>query len=791
MTRVVDVLVPVAVDTAYSYRVPAGLKLEPGSFVGVPLGTRQATGVVWAEREAGGDNLKSVATVRDGPPLRRPLRDFVDWVARWTLAPRGMVLRMAVRAQEVVEPPAPKFGVVATGRTPARMTDARAKVLAALAARPAALTLRPIARPETGVLADALRAASLSPGERDDPFPLGGKVAAKRPDEGTPDQHAPPIPKAALAALAGCSVGVVDGLVADGALALVELPPEPIAAALDPDFRAPILNADQKPAADDLAARVAARAFSATLLEGVTGSGKTEVYFEAVAESLRQGRQALVLLPEIALTGQFLDRFAARFGGRPGEWHSGLTARQRERTWSAVASGEAKTVAGARSALFLPFADLGLIVVDEEHEGAYKQEEGVVYNARDMGVVRARLEQAAVVLASATPAIETRVNAETGRYRWLRLPSRFGAATLPGIATVDLKREGPPRGRWLSPKAIAGIEGAIQRDEQALLFLNRRGYAPLTLCRSCGHRFECPNCSAWLVEHRFRASLVCHHCGHSEPRPKICPECHDVDSLAACGPGVERLAEEAALIFPDARTLVLSSDFPGGIDTLRAQLDAAARGEFDVVIGTQLVAKGHNFPLLTFVCVVDADVGLANADPRAAERTFQLLRQATGRAGRAEREGRALLQTWQPDHPVIRALVSGDAERFYAQETEQRRIGGLPPFGRLAAIVVSAEDKGAAEAHARALARTAYAIPAGKGWRVAPLGGQPGDDEIVMLGPAEAPIAVLRKRHRFRLAAKAPRAADLQGFLRALLAAAPAPRGGVKVAIDVDPQSFL
>ena len=735
MTTVVDVLVPVAVDTAYSYRAPVDAALEPGAFVGVPLGARHASGVVWALRHGSGDNLKSVAALRDWPPLRQPLRDFIDWVARWTLSPRGMVLRMAVRAHEVIEPPAQKFGLVATGKPPARMTDARARVLAALA--------------------DA------------------------------------PIAKAALALQARCSTAVVDGLVGDGALKPVLLPAERIAADLDPNRRPTVLNDDQMPAAADLIDRVAERAFSATLLEGVTGSGKTEVYFEAVAEALRQGRQALVLLPEIALTAQFLDRFAARFGGRPAEWHSGLSERQRERIWAAVASGEARAVAGARSALFLPFAELGLIVVDEEHEGAYKQEDGVVYNARDMAVVRARLEKAPVVLASATPALETRVNAETGRYRWLRLPSRFGAATLPDIATVDLKREGPPRGRWLSPKAIAGVEAARERGEQALLFLNRRGYAPLTLCRSCGHRFECPNCSAWLVEHRFRAALICHHCGHVEPRPKLCPQCHDVDSLTACGPGVERLAEEASLLFPDVRTLVLSSDFPGGIETLRRQLDAAAKGEFDLIIGTQLVAKGHNFPLLTFVCVVDADVGLANADPRAAERTFQLLRQATGRAGRSERTGHALLQTWQPQHPVIAALVSGDAERFYREETEQRRIGRLPPFGRLAAIIVSGEDKGAAEAHARALARTAHLMPEGKGWKVAPLGGHPAVDEIVLLGPAEAPIAVLRKRHRFRLAAKAPRSADLQGFLRALMAAAPPPRGGVRVAIDVDPQSFL
>jgi primosomal protein N' (replication factor Y) len=734
---VVDVLAPVAVDTAYSYRASSGLKLEPGAFVRMPLGTRLATGVVWAAHPAGGDNLKPIAEVLDWPPLRAPLREFIDWTARWTLAPRGMLLRMAIRAGEVAVPPAPKVSFIATGKAPTRMTEARARILAALA--------------------DCGAGAS----------------------------------KAALAARAGSSTSVIDGLVADRALAAVELKPEAIAAALDPDFRPASLNSDQRAAAHDLERRVAERAFSSTLLEGVTGSGKTEVYFEAVAEALRQGRQALVLLPEIALTAQFLDRFAARFGARPAEWHSGLTERQRERVWTAVASGEARVVVGARSALFLPFADLGLIVVDEEHEGAYKQEDGVVYNARDMAVVRARFEKAPIVLASATPAIETRFNAESGRYRWLKLPSRFGPARLPDIATVDLRREGAPRGRWLSPRAIAAIEEARSRGEQAMLFLNRRGYAPLTICRACGHRFECPNCSAWLVEHRFRNVLVCHHCGHVESRPKLCPQCHEADTLTACGPGVERLAEEAAALFPDIRTLVLSSDTPGGIETLRGQLEAAARGAYDLIVGTQLVAKGHNFPLLTFVCVVDADVGLANADPRAAERTFQLLRQATGRAGRGEKLGRALLQTWQPEHPVIAALVSGDAERFYAQETEQRRVGGLPPFGRLAAIIVSAEDRGAAEAHARALARATHRLAQGENWRVAPLGGQPQETEIVLLGPAEAPIAVVRKRHRFRLAAKAPRSADLQGFLRAMLAAAPEPRGGVRVAIDVDPQSFL
>jgi primosomal protein N' (replication factor Y) (superfamily II helicase) len=441
--------------------------------------------------------------------------------------------------------------------------------------------------------------------------------------------------------------------------------------------------------------------------------------------------------------------------------------------------------------LFLPFADLGLIIVDEEHEGAYKQEEGVAYHARDMAVVRARLEGAPIVLASATPSLETRVNAEQGRYGWLRLSSRFGQRAMPRLAAVDLRREGPPRGRWLSPRLIVGVEEGLSRGEQSLLFLNRRGYAPLTLCRSCGHRFQCPNCSAWLVEHRFRRALVCHHCGHVEKRPEICPTCQEADSLTACGPGVERLAEEAQSLFPQARLLVLSSDFPGGLDHLRHQLEEAAKGVYNILIGTQLVAKGHNFPLLTLVGIVDSDVGLANGDPRAAERTFQLLQQATGRAGRGQKPGRGLLQTWQPEHPVIAALLSGDAERFYEQEIQERRRGGLPPFGRLAAIIVSGADRGGAEAHARALARAAFSLNSSDRWRLAPVGGELQEGEILLLGPAEAPISMVRGRHRFRLAVKAPRNADLQGFLRAVLAAAPPPRGGVRVAIDVDPQSFM
>jgi primosomal protein N' (replication factor Y) (superfamily II helicase) len=732
---IVDVLMPVAVDRAYSYRAPPGLKLTRGQFVEAPLGTRMTTGVVWSIGEGDGGNLKAIAGLRDIPPLPAALMDFIDWVARWTLAPRGMVLRMATRARETATEPPQRFLIRATEKPPTRSTPAREKVLAALAASSMA--------------------------------------------------------KSELAETSGSSTGVIDALLKDGALETILAPPEPVAFPPNPNHAPALLSADQRVAAQALIAAVEKRAFSVSLLEGVTGSGKTEVYFEALAETLRTGRQALILLPEIALTSQFLDRFARRFGARPAEWHSSAPTRLRGRLWSAIASGEVRAVAGARSALFLPFRDLGLIIVDEEHEAAYKQEDGATYHARDMAVVRARIEGAPIVLASATPSIETRVNAEQGRYDWLKLSARFGARRLPDLEAIDLRREGPPRGRWLSPRLIAAIGEGRARGEQSLLFLNRRGYAPLTLCRACGHRFQCPNCSAWLVEHRFRRQLACHHCGHVEARPNLCPSCQEADSLTACGPGVERLAEEAQALFPDAKPLVLSSDFSGGLEHLRDQLDQAASGAYDLIIGTQLVAKGHNFPMLTLVGIVDADVGLSNGDPRAAERTFQLLQQATGRAGRGDKAGRGLLQTWQPEHPVMRALLSGDTERFYAQETHEREAAALPPFGRLASIIISGADRGGAEAHARALARTAFALPPAPRWRVAPIGGERRAEEIIVLGPAEAPVAVLRGRHRFRLLVKAPRTADLQGFLRALIAAAPPERGGVRVAIDVDPQSFM
>jgi primosomal protein N' (replication factor Y) (superfamily II helicase) len=721
--RVVDVVVPVALDQAYSYRVPDDMALGPGDLVSVPLGARTATAVVWADNPTPNprlDNrLKEIDSKLDIPPLNDELRRFVDWVSTYTLSPRGMVLRMGLRMGENLGPARERIGVRLAGPAPKRRTPARARVLA--------------------LLADGL---------------IRGKSEA--------------------AVEAGVSVGVIEGLIDEGALETLVLPPEPVARAPDPDHVRPELTSAQQPAADSLRAAVAASGFSCTLIDGVTGSGKTQVYFEAIAECARRGRQALVLVPEIALTAQFLDRFAERFGARPAEWHSLLSPRLRARTWAAVAAGEASVVVGARSALFLPYKALGLIVVDEEHDPAYKQEDGVHYHARDMAVVRANVCKIPIVLASATPSVETEVNARRGRYRRAHLPERFGGAHLPQIEAVDLRREGPSRGRFIAPRLAEAVKTALERGEQALLFLNRRGYAPLTLCRNCGHRFACQNCDAWLVDHRFKRRLVCHHCGFSMPPPDKCPKCEAAASLVACGPGVERLEEEVAALFPDARVLVLSSDLIATVERMREELAEIEQGLVDIVIGTQLVAKGHHFPKLNLVGIVDADLGLSNGDPRAAERTFQLLHQVVGRAGREEGRGVGYLQTHQPEHPVMRALIAADRDAFYASEIELREKTLYPPFGRLASLVISGGDKHDTESFARRLAAAA-----------------PREEAVRVLGPAEAPLALVRGRYRFRLLVKSPRGFDLSDYLRQWLAAAPKAKGKLKLEVDVDPQSFL
>lgn len=730
--QIVSVLVPLPIPQAYSYGVPEHVDVEFGSFVRVPVAGREICGFVVSigdQVAEGGqmvapvarEKLRLITHVFNCPPLKAEMIAFLRFVSHYTMSPFGLVARLVLCVPAALEPEAQILGLRYCGGNVDRLTPARSRVLELVRNRTTVWT------------------------------------------------------RSDLAHAAGTSASVVDGLKALGVFEEVMVPLQGALMAMpDPDFCPPVLEETQKSAASLLREGVLSSKFQVFLLDGVTGSGKTEVYFEAVAQALICCKQVLILLPEIALTQQFLDRFQARFGVPAAEWHSDLAPRRRERVWRQVAEGKVRVVAGARSALFLPFQDLGLIVVDEEHDGAYKQEERIFYHARDMAVARGSFEHFPVILSSATPSIESQANVLKGRYQRVHLPSRFKEVALPQLQIVDMRQGSVEKGRFISFALEKALKQTLDKGEQALLFLNRRGYAPLTLCRICGHRFHCDDCSSWLVEHRSQCQLKCHHCGYHEPIPDVCPKCGTFDHLVACGPGVERIAEETKRLFPQARLLILSTDLKGGISQLRRELAAVENGDVDIIIGTQLVAKGHHFPGLSMVGVIDADLGLSNGDLRAGERTFQLLSQVTGRAGREGLDSLGLLQTYQPDHPVIQALLSQKREDFYTRELAARQHYRLPPYGRFASLIVSSKNRSEAENYARALRQASPSVK-----------------DIIVMGPAEAQLALVRGRYRFRLLLHGQRSFDMQGFIRAMLTSAPKAHSSVRVQIDIDPQSFL
>ena len=720
--ELVSVLTAQPLDRLLDYKAPEG-GCWRGAFVEVPLGPRKVLGVIWGDGIGGFDlsKARSVNRVLDVAPMREEMRQFLTKVGAYTLTPMSAMLRLATRAPGLGDAPSMRKVYRLGSVAPDRMTDARTRVLEVLR--------------DYGGLAFTL---------------------------------------SELAEMAATSSSVIKGLVKQGAVSEEDSPRDLPYPRLDPDYGAKDLSDDQAAAAETLRAKMRSGAYGTTLLKGVTGSGKTEVYLEAVAEALRIGRQALVLLPEIALTSEFITRVEARFGMKPAEWHSGVTMTERRRCWKMVGNGDAQLVVGARSALYLPYRDLGLIVVDEEHDTSYKQDDGVLYNARDMAVLRASLNNAQVVLASATPSLESWANVEAGKYDRITLTSRFGDAVLPDMKAIDMRAEDVPSGRWISPSLRSAIIDRMEKGEQSLVFLNRRGYAPLTICRACGHQIACDHCDARMVEHRFLKRLMCHQCGETKPMPEVCPNCQAEGKLNPVGPGVERMAEEVAELFPDAKIAVLSSDLFGSARALKEKIEEIGRGETDIIIGTQLVAKGHNFPRLTLVGVIDADLGLQGSDLRAAERTFQLMRQVAGRAGRAETPGIALLQTYQPEHHVIRAILSGDEEEFWKAEAAERKAAGVPPYGRMAGIVISGPDMQEVFDLGNALARRADPLTR--------IGAQ-------VFGPAPAPIARIRGRHRVRLLVKADKTAPLQNALQQWVAQVRVPNN-VRLSIDIDPQSF-
>jgi len=721
------VLVPYPVDKAYDYGVPDGVDLEAGDYVIVPLGGREVTAVVWGD--AAGDvnpkKLKNVVMKHQAKPMPKVMRDFVDWVAEYTMSPKGFVLKMALSVPGALAPPKPAKGYRVAGETKVKLSEKQQKVVDALS--------------------DGI-----------------ARIAAE------------------IARDAGVSAGVVKTLAGKGVLEEVDIFNPAPCKKPDPFRDGAALSEDQDSVAQTLKVAVKSGEFHASLLDGVTGAGKTEVYFEAVAQALKQGQQVLILLPEIALSNAFLDRFQSRFGCAPALWHSHLSTGARKTTWRGVAEGHSKVVVGARSALFLPYQDLGLIIVDEEHEPAYKQEDGVIYNARDMAVVRAKLGAFPICLVSATPSLETIHNAwpkplGNARYEHLHLTDRFGGARMPEIESIDMrdKEHKPEAQHFISPTLKSAIVETVERGEQVLLFLNRRGYAPLTLCRSCGHRMECPRCTAWLVEHKSRGCLQCHHCGFAARSPKECPECSEADSFVVCGPGVERIYEEARAYFPDANILLMASDTAENNDQLRKMLQEIKDDKIDIIIGTQIIAKGHHFPNLTLVGVIDADLGLTGGELRAAERCYQLLHQVAGRAGREEKKGRVMLQTFMPEHRIMQALADGARDPFLETEAAEREAAHMPPYSRLVGIIVSGRDEGQVMEISKELGRTA-----------------PQSEGVMILGPAPAPFARLRGKFRYRLLVQADKNLNIQKTIEHWVGAVKCP-STVRIYIDIDPQSFL
>lgn len=719
----VKVLFPVNIPGAFDYAVPPGRVVARGDIVFAPIGKQVKLGVIWNNvdndsKPASPRNLKEIISVKPCRPLPQLMLDFVDWTARYNCVSPGLVLRMVLRSLKALDPSPLVTQFQPSGHLPAKMTPARERILA-----------------------------------KGGPFPARASEISQR---------------------SGVSAGVIRGFEKAGGLIAKTLPVDGPFAKVDTSLQARIdLTPAQIEAADQLISQVERKDFNVSLLDGVTGSGKTEVYFEAAARAFEQGGQVLILVPEIALTQAGLSRFEKRFGVKAAEWHSNMGDVARRRVWREVANGRAQLVVGARSALYLPFPNLRLIVVDEEHDNSYKQEEGVIYNARDMAVVRGLIGQHSVVLASATPSLESLHNARSGRYAHIILPERPGSISLPDIGLVDLKENPPQAGNFLSEPLINATQEVLSRGEQAVLYLNRRGYAPLIICGQCGEKLKSPDTDSWLVEHRATGRAMCHKTGFSMKMPVMCPECKTEGRLTAVGPGVERVYEEAVHHFPKARIEIFSSDTAGGALAIRDRLARMEAGEIDILIGTQMVVKGHNFPKLTFVGVVDGDLSLVGGDLRAGERTYQTLVQVAGRAGRSDKPGQALIQTHQPEHEALAALAMGDREVFIATELATREMVGLPPFGKLAAVIISGPDLRQTEALAKTFVSRA-----------------PRTEGIEILGPSEPPLGRLRGRFRRRILVQAEDKINLSAYMQAWKPRLKLP-SKYRLYIDIDPQSFI
>lgn len=547
----------------------------------------------------------------------------------------------------------------------------------------------------------------------------------------------------------------------------------------NPTYVSPELSPEQKNAVDVLSKKLGA-GFSVSLLDGITGSGKTEVYFNVINEALKKPEaQVLIMLPEISLTGQFLSKFKDRFGILPVLWHSSVTKAQRRDNWKAIISGDARVIVGTRSSLFLPYKNLSLIVLDEEHDGSYKQEEGVIYQGRDMAVLKSMVDKIPIILASATPSIETINNVNLGKYSVVKLTSRFGSAVMPDVELIDMRQNQPAKESWgkawLSSILVKQIEEKLSAKEQVMLYINRRGYAPLVLCGKCGHRIQCPNCNVYLTAHnKDDTRCCCHHCGYSMRLPKVCPKCQAEDSWTLCGPGIERIEEEVKNRFPTASVETISSDIITSQTRLNEIISKIAKSEVDIIIGTQILVKGHHFPNLTLVGVVDGDMSFSSSDLRANENTFQLLTQVSGRAGRDVKKGNVVIQTYNPENSVMQAIKNNDREAFVKQELIDRQNAMMPPFSKLGALILSSKNKLALE---NVCAKLRQKMPVGL-------------DNIQVYGPIDSPLSYLKNNYRKRFLLVVDRKIKIQDILKRWVSMVNIP-SSVKLKVDIDPYNFM
>lgn len=727
---IVKILIPNVINAGYDYRLTDVADL--GTFVQVTVMNRPYIGVVYGIGDSGlpKEKIKSVSKIF---PYKLEISDlqWIQKMSEWTLMAPGAVLRLIVNVPDAFSAPKVEQLYAFNHDSNIKMTESRQAI------------------------ADAFDSNDNEPMSVSD-----------------------------IQNIAHVSSSVVKNMIKSGGLVLRDsrVKESNTFCYEYKDTGSVKLNDEQSVAADAIGGSIDSGGFSVFLLDGITGSGKTQVYFDAAWRAYKKGQSVLLMMPEIALTAQFMSRYQKRFGAPPVIWHSNLTSARRREIWRGVLRGDIRMVVGTRSALFLPWKNLGLIVVDEEHDGSYKQEDMGNYHARDMAILRAKIAGFPVVLASATPSAETLQNVSVGKYKALKLTSRFGGATLPKIETIDMRQNRPEDYKikedsedvqtgYLSNALCLEIQKTLDSGQQVMLFINRRGFAPIIQCKKCGWVATCDDCSVGMTYHKRVGKLLCHMCGRMEALPDKCPVCGDKVSMR--GAGLEKIQEEVNIKFPSARTALVSSDTMVSRQALERLVKKMEEGEIDIVIGTQILAKGHHFPNLTLVGVVDADMGLFGTDFRAAEHTFQQLFQVAGRAGRGELPGRVMLQTYQPDNPVLQAICAGDRDDFMKSDMEARRMAKMPPYGGLIAIIVEAQKENVLQSFCKQLADAA---PAANGAKI--------------MGPIAAQVYQIRNWYRMRFLVTGDMKANLQELVKHWLSKVKVPVN-VRVKIDVGPQNFM